>query len=133
MIKNKGTNSLNYNVLLIISDGKIHDIDLIISWVKFCSFLPLSIVIIGVGEYVTKDMKILNGEIVYKEKIIENSNVHYVHFKDFNKDINKLRENALKYIPENISEYFEKIKLTGERIPDELVFHNYTKIHVEQD
>ena len=40
MIKNKGTNSLNYNVLLIISDGKIHDIDWTINWVKICSILP---------------------------------------------------------------------------------------------
>ena len=132
MIKNKGTNSLNYNVLLIISDGKIHDTDWTIGWLEICSILPLSIVIIGVGEYVTKDMKILNGEIAYEKKIIENSNVHYVHFKDFNKDLNKLKENALKYIPENISEYFEKIKLTGERIPYELDVQ-YSNIYVEQD
>ena len=132
MIKNKGTNSLNYNVLLIISDGKIHDTDWTIGWLEICSILPLSIVIIGVGEYVTKDMKILNGEIAYEKKIIENSNVHYVHFKDFNEDINKLKENALKYIPENISEYFEKIKLTGERIPQELELE-YSDKYVEQD
>ena len=133
MIKNKGTNSLNYNVLLIISDGKIHDIDWTIAWLKYCSNLPFSVVVIGVGEHATKDMKILNGEISFEGKIIENNNVHYVHFKDFNGNIKKLRENALRYIPENISEYFEKIKSTGEKIPDELVFHNYSYRHVEQD
>ena len=58
--------------------------------------------------------------------------MHYVHFKDFNKDLNKLKENALKYIPENISEYFEKIKLTGERIPQELELE-YSNKYVEQD
>ena len=132
MIKNKGTNSLNYNVLLIISDGKIHDIDWTIAWLKYCSNLPFSVVVIGVGEHATKDMKILNGEISFEGKIIENNNVHYVHFKDFNGNIKKLRENALRYIPENISEYFEKIKSTGEKIPDELVY-NYSYRHVEQD
>ena len=95
-------------------------------------YFTLSIVIIGVGEYASKDMKILKGEITYEGKIIENNNVHYVHFKDFNEDINKLRENVLNYIPENISDYFEKIKQTGERIPHELVI-NYTDRHVDQD
>ena len=55
-------NDFNYHILLIISDGEIHDINETIDSIIQVSMLPISIIIIGVGDNVYYDMKRLNGE-----------------------------------------------------------------------
>jgi len=43
------SNPYNYTVLLILTDGVIHDMDATISNVVSASYLPMSIIIVGVG------------------------------------------------------------------------------------
>ena len=110
---NNNKNKLNYNILLIISDGEVDDINEIINKIIKSSKLPLSIVIIGIGANVTEDMKRLNGENgklrdsngEYLEKDI----VQYVHFNDFNENIDKLTQEVFRYIPQQIKDYFQNI------------------------
>ena len=110
---NKDKN-LNYHILLIISDGEIHDINETIDSIIEISKFPISIIIIGIGDDVTSDMKTLNGEkgklISRNGEILNKDIVQYVHFNDYANDLNKLTNAVLKYIPDQISNYY-KFKL----------------------
>jgi len=103
---NSSNKSLNYNILMIISDGQVHDINTIIDRIIESSKLPLSIIIIGVGSDVTNDMKKLNGEdgklIDSKGEALEKDIVQYVHFNDYNENIEKLTQEVFRYIPQQI-------------------------------
>ena len=82
-------------------------IDNIIEASKF----PISFIIIGVGDDVTYDMKRLNGEsgklISSTREVLNKDIVQYVHFNDYADDLNKLTEAVLKYIPDQISNYYK--------------------------
>lgn len=51
-----------YSVLIIITDGEIHDMDKTIDLIIRSGALPLSIIIIGVGNENFNNMKILDGD-----------------------------------------------------------------------
>ena len=98
---------------MIISDGEVHDIDDIIDSIIESSKLPLSIIIIGVGEDVTNDMKRLNGEdgklVDTRGEGLEKDIVQYVHFNDYNENIEKLTQEVFRYIPQQIKDYFQNM------------------------
>ena len=104
-------NNFNYNILLIISDGCIHDNTEMIDNIIEASKFPISFIIIGVGDDVTYDMKRLNGEsgklISSTREVLNKDIVQYVHFNDYADDLNKLTEAVLKYIPDQISNYYK--------------------------
>lgn len=108
--ENRDTNC-NYHILLIISDGKIRDIDETIDSIIEASKFPISFIIIGIGEDVTSDMKILNGEngklISSNGEELNKDIVQYVHFKDFAHNLNILADEVDKYIPGQITNYFK--------------------------
>ena len=104
-------NDFNYNILLIISDGIIDDINETIDSIIEASKFPISFIIIGIGANVSNDMKRLNGEngklISSKGEVLNKDIVQYVHFNDYADDLNKLTEAVLKYIPDQISNYYK--------------------------
>ena len=104
-------NNFNYNILLIISDGYIHDITETIDTIIEASKFPISFIIIGVGDNVNYDMKRLNGEsgklISSSGEVLNKDIVQYVHYNDYADDLNKLTEAVLKYIPDQISNYYK--------------------------
>ena len=51
-----------YSVLLILTDGEIHDMEQTKDLVVDASVLPLSIIIVGVGEADFTSMEILDGD-----------------------------------------------------------------------
>ena len=115
VMKNMIYSNFNYHILLIISDGLIHDLQRTIDSIVESTKYPLSIIIIGVGELVNDDMKTLNGEkgklISSNGEILNKDIVQYVHFKDYADDANKLIEAVLKYIPDQITDFYgDKIK-----------------------
>ena len=104
-------NNFNYNILLIISDGYIDDITETIDIIIEASKFPISFIIIGVGDEVNYDMKRLNGEsgklISSTGEVLNKDIVQYVHYNDYADDLNKLTEAVLKYIPDQISNYYK--------------------------
>ena len=106
----KNQNEKNYYILLIISDGAIHDVSETIDSIIESSKLPLSIIIIGVGDYINNDMKTLNREngkiISSKKEELNKDIIQYVHFIDYDKQFDKLKDTVLKYIPQQISDYY---------------------------
>ena len=104
-------NDFNYHILLIISDGLIHDIEQTIDSIIEASKFPISFIIIGIGANVSDDMKILNGEkgklISSNGEVLNKDIVQYVHFNDYADDLTKLTQAVLKYIPDQMSNYFK--------------------------
>ena len=53
---------MSYNIFLILTDGEIHDMDKTKELIVEASELPLSIIIIGVGNEKFKMMKALDSD-----------------------------------------------------------------------
>ena len=101
---------------MILTDGLIHDMKKTIDILVDCAYIPLSIIIIGIGNEDFTNMNILDGD----ENLLVNSKnettkrdlvqfVEYNKFKDFlsNGKNNDLTEEVLKEIPRQVEEYYE--------------------------
>ena len=103
-------NILRYNVLLILTDGIITDMNETIDTLVEASFLPLSVVIIGIGNDHFEEMKILDGN----ENPLINSKgekrlrdlAQFIPFNNYKNNPNLLAEEVLKEIPRQIIEYY---------------------------
>ena len=106
----------HYYILLILTDGIINDTQETIDSIVEASKLPLSFVIIGIGNNNFTSMEILDGD----EKPLTNSSGEIrkrdiVQFVEFNKfkdkdEINcgeELAQEVLKEIPRQIEEYYQ--------------------------
>ena len=103
-------NPLKYHILLILTDGIILDMQETIDALVEGSFLPLSVIIIGIGNDHFQEMKILDGDEV---PLVSSSGVKrmrdLVQFVPFNKYKNnpeKLAEQVLEEVPRQVIEYY---------------------------
>ena len=110
IIKNED-NNLKYHILMILTDGKIDDIDNTIDQLVEGSFLPLSVIIIGVGKYNFSSMKILDADenplIDSKGVKAERDLVQFVPFLKFESCPEQLVNEVLAEIPKQIIEYYD--------------------------
>ena len=100
-----------YHILLILTDGIIHDMPQTTDLIVECAKYPLSIIIVGIGNEDFSDMEKLDGD----EVRIRNSSgepavrdiVQFVKFNDFKEggDFGKLAEEVLKEVPDQFVEY----------------------------
>ena len=105
----------HYYILMILTDGMIIDMKETIDCIVEASILPLSIVIIGIGNADLTNMEILDGD---EEPLVDSNGtmrkrdiVQLVKFNDFKKNnkINSgtdLAEEVLKEIPRQLEEYY---------------------------
>ena len=108
----KDINNFKYNILMIITNGQIDDINETIDDLVESSFLPLSVVIIGVGNADFSQMEILDADI----NPLKNSKgeeacrdlVQFVPFIKFEKNPEKLSDAVLAEIPRQLIEYYEQ-------------------------
>ena len=97
---------LKYHILLILTDGILNDIQGARDALVEASFLPLSIIIIGIGngsfgEFYDGYSEIpLTGEKEMREIY------QFVTFNNFKNDLNELAERSLEEIPNQIIEYY---------------------------
>ena len=100
-----------YHILMILTDGIIEDIDETINALVEASFLPISVIIIGIGNADFSNMNILDAdeEPLYDDKNRKASRdlVQFVPFNDFKDNPNKLAEKVLEEIPRQIVEYYQ--------------------------
>ena len=101
---------LDYHVLMILTDGIIDDMDETIDALVEGSFLPLSVIIIGIGEADFTKMVKLDGDdiplISRKGVKRQRDLVQFVPFNKFEGDAKKLAEEVLDEIPRQIIEYY---------------------------
>lgn len=105
-----------YFILMIITDGKIDDLAETIKAVVAASYLPISIVIVGVGTDKFESMNRLsgnNGELVDNDqrKWLQDI-VHFVPFNQFEGSSTLLTNEVLKEIPEQLERCFNFMGIT---------------------
>ena len=101
---------MNYNILLIITDGEIHDMATTKDLIVQASALPLSIIIVGVGNERFEMMVELDSD----DTILRDSHgraalgdiVQFVKFSDFAyKGSDLLAEEVLQEVPDQFVQY----------------------------
>ena len=102
---------LEYHVLMILTDGKIEDYEDTVDALVEGSFLPLSVIIVGIGDNPDfKYMEQLDGDeiplISSNGKKRQRDLVQFVPFNKFEGDEKKLTEEVLDEIPRQIIEYY---------------------------
>ena len=107
-----------YNIMLFITDGDITDIKETIKAYIFlfnfyrtieASFLPMSIIIIGVGNSDFSKMDVLDSDGALLQDNLENTAardiVHFVRYNNYLGDMTYLHEDVLREIPTQFSSY----------------------------
>ena len=101
----------NYNILMILTDGIIDDMDDTINSLVEASYLPISVIIIGVGNADFSNMDVLDAD---EEPLFDKNKrkadrdlVQFVPFKEFKNDGQKLAEQVLEEIPRQIVEFYQ--------------------------
>ena len=119
-----------YNILLIITCGKINDLNNTINALVQARNYPLSVIIIGVGNGPFKDMQALSGnnQPLYNSvnNKMRNNIVTFIPFNKYknNNGINLLQEKIWEKIPQQISQYFQNKNI----LPNDLKFIDKYKI-----
>ena len=111
----KQKDPLAYGILLILTDGCITDFNEAIEMIVDASSLPLSILIVGVGNEDFENMRILDGDNTKISDQRGRSPVRdIVQFVEINKkqNVSQLSEDLLKELPRQITEYFRINKMT---------------------
>ncbi|KAI0220493.1 Copine-8 [Lamellibrachia satsuma] len=107
----------NYFILLILTDGIITDMPQTTEAIVNASTLPLSIIIVGIGQADFEAMNILDGDDVRlssRGKFAERDIVQFVPFRDFMKEGNfcqsqaSLAKEVLAEIPDQFLSYMKK-------------------------
>lgn len=98
-----------YTVLLIITDGEIHDMKETVDKIVECQYIPLSIIIIGVGNESFDNMKRLDadeGKLRSSNGVLCNRDlVQFVPIKNFLGNQAALAKEVLAEVPKQLVEY----------------------------
>ena len=104
-------NIFEYHILMILTDGVIDDLQDTIDILVEASTLPLSVIIIGIGNEDFTKMEILDGDEVPLKarngKIRERDLVQFVPFSKFKNDEKILSMEVLAEIPRQMIEYYQ--------------------------
>ncbi|KAJ3185015.1 hypothetical protein HDU87_002581 [Geranomyces variabilis] len=106
-----GCSGLNYTVLLMITDGVITDMDATVRAIVDASQLPLSIVIVGVGNADFTSMRVLDGDdepLVANGRKCERDIVQFVPFASFAGSPHLLAKEVLAEIPDQLVGFMRK-------------------------
>ncbi|KAK2186177.1 hypothetical protein NP493_212g08002 [Ridgeia piscesae] len=107
----------NYFILLILTDGIITDMPQTTEAIVNASTLPLSIIIVGIGQADFEAMNILDGDEVRlssRGKVADRDIVQFVPFREFMKEGNfvqsqaSLAKEVLAEIPDQFLSYMKK-------------------------
>ena len=108
-IKNDN-DTLRYHILLILTDGIINDLGPTKDILVEGSFLPLSVIIIGIGNDHFGEMVELDGDVnpLIDSKGIKRMRdlVQFVPFNKFKNNPTKLAEEVLEEVPRQVIEYY---------------------------
>ncbi|XP_062326853.1 copine-3-like isoform X1 [Osmerus eperlanus] len=115
-------NASQYFVLLILTDGEITDLDQTRDAIVAASRLPMSIIIIGVGEADFKAMEMLDGDDGVLKSLsgesVARDIVQFVPFRQFsNAPKEALAQSVLAEVPNQLVSYFKMRKLDPISLP----------------
>lgn len=104
----------NYTTVLILTDGCIHDMSETISKIVYGSTLPLSIIIVGVGDANFSAMEQLDGDdVVLRDSRgfpVKRDIVQFVPYRQFiGRPIEALAQEVLRELPGQVESYYKMI------------------------
>ena len=124
-------NPIQYHILLILTDGIINDLQQTIDILVEGSFLPLSVIIIGIGEDDFHEMDVLDGDknpITSSKGVVRKRDlVQFVKFNKFKNNPTKLAEEVLEEVPKQLIEYYAMKNIDPNSLADKLNPYTYTK------
>ena len=106
-----------YNILLIITDGQISDMQETIDQIVYGTELPLSIIIVGVGNADFSSMDELDADEVplyskrFNKKMAADI-VQFVPFREFQNNPMLLAKETLEEVPGQMLDYFRRRGIT---------------------
>lgn len=113
---------LNYMILMIITDGIISDMDSTIDEIFIAAKLPISIIIIGLGNADFTNMEELDGDDIplmnNKNEKVPRDIVQFVPFNKYEGNFTKLSEEVLAEIPTQIEEYYRNYDFRNEQLTE---------------
>jgi len=103
-------NALSYSVLLLLTDGVINDMDATVDAICDAARLPMSIIIVGVGNANFAAMEALDADVnplvdAHGQPAVRDI-VQFVPFNKFQNDARLLAKETLAELPDQIAEYF---------------------------
>lgn len=113
-----------YIILLIITDGIINDMDKTIDQIVRGSSLPLSIIIVGVGEADFSSMDVLDADDtpLYSKrfkKYMSSDIVQFVPFSEFKHDPRLLAKETLEEVPRQFLDFMNRNNILPKQTYDE--------------
>ena len=103
-------NPLDYHILMILTDGVINDMNQTIDALVEGSFLPLSVIIIGIGKADFSNMNILDADddplVDSRGRMSARDLVQFVPYNDYKNDSVELAAQVLEEIPRQIVEFY---------------------------
>ena len=110
----KGENNNNvYNILMILTDGIINDMDQTIDMLVEASYLPISVIIIGIGYNDFGNMNVLDADdnplFDKNGRKAARDLVQFVPFYKYQNEGSKLAEQVLEEVPKQLVEYYRLI------------------------
>jgi hypothetical protein len=108
-------NKMNYTILMILTDGIIDDMEETIDALVEASFLPISVIIVGIGDADFTNMNILDADDEplkdRKGRKCDRDLVQFVPFKKYSYNGELLAQNVLEEIPRQVIEYYQHQKM----------------------
>ena len=102
---------MKYNILMILTDGQIDDMIETKDALVEASFLPISVIIIGIGDGDFRNMDILDADTnpLYdrRGRKADRDLVQFVPFNKYKNNPQELAEQVLEEIPRQVVEYYQ--------------------------
>jgi hypothetical protein len=119
------TSQLKYYILLLITDGKIDDFQQTVDEVVRGTSLPLSILIVGVGDDKFKEMDDLDADEkpLYSnkyKKFMERDIVQFVPFLRYKNNPNELAKQTLEEIPDQLTSFMKSKNIVPSQFGSQL-------------
>ena len=134
-LKNREKGSVEYSILLVLTDGEIHDMEETINCLIKSADLPLSIIIIGIGKADFLKMETLDGdEGLYNSQGIKAARdlVQFVPFRNYEKNHEMLASEVLKEIPDQLVEYMSRMGIKA-KAPTEFTKQSVIRVDNSMD
>ena len=113
-------NNMEYNILMILTDGVIDDMDSTIDALVEGSYLPLSVIIVGIGNADFSKMDVLDGNdipLVSKQQIRWCRDiVQFIRYNKYKNNDHILTKEILEEIPRQIIEYYTQNNYNPDKI-----------------
>lgn len=114
-------NKQKYYIFMVLTDGAIHDIDETVNYIVESSYLPISIIIIGIGNADFSAMDFLDADdsrlfSTKLQKFQERDNVQFVEFNKFKHNPALLARETLEELPRQLLDFYKLRKIGVEDI-----------------